>query len=65
MFKSAEDLIARTPNFWRKFVRAKLESDFQALYRFLARPYPTGPNPYIDAVEKNIALIEARTPAKK
>jgi hypothetical protein len=62
-FKSAADLIARTPIFWHKFVRAKLESDFQALYRFLARPYPTGPNPYIDAVEKNIAVIEARLAA--
>lgn len=63
VFKSASDLIARTPLFWHKFVRAKLESDFQALYRFLARPYPNGPNPYIDAVEKNIAIIEARLTA--
>ena len=62
-FKSAADLVARTPLFWKKFVRAKLESDFQALYRFLARPYPNGPNPYIDAVEKNIAIIEARLAA--
>lgn len=60
VFKSADDLIIRTPLFWQKFVRAKLESDFQALYRFLARPYPNGPNPYIAAVEKNIAVIEAR-----
>jgi len=60
MFKSAAELQARTPLFWKKFVRAKLESDFQALYRFLARPYPNGPNPYIEAVEKNIAIIEAR-----
>ena len=68
-FRSAADLIARTPHFWHKFVRAKLESDFQALYRFLARPYPNGPNLYIEAVEKNIAVIEARlaapTPARK
>lgn len=63
VFKSAADLIARTPIFWRKFVRAKLESDFQALYRFLARPYPNGPNPYIEAVERNIAIIEARVTA--
>jgi hypothetical protein len=63
MFKSAADLISRTPVFWQKFVRAKLESDFQALYRFLARPYPGGPNPYIDAVERNIAIIERRVAA--
>lgn len=64
-FKSAADLTARTPLFWQKYVRAKLENDFQALYRFLARPYPDGPNPYLDAVEKNIALIEARLAAAK
>ncbi|MBI5770398.1 MAG: hypothetical protein HZA93_21660 [Verrucomicrobia bacterium] len=64
-FKSAADLVSRTPLFWRKFVRAKLESDFQALYRFLARPYPNGPNPYIEAVERNIATIEARIAVKK
>lgn len=59
-FQSAEDLVSRTPAFWRKFVLPKLEGDFQALYRFLARPYPEGPNPYIDAVERNIALIRER-----
>ena len=57
-FKSADDLIERTPMFWKKFVQPKLEGDFQAMYRFLARPYPEGPNPYIDAVEKNVAVIK-------
>ncbi len=62
-FKSAQDLKQRTPLFWQKFVKRKLESDFQAVYRFLARPYPHGPNPYIDAVEKNIAKIKRRNAA--
>jgi hypothetical protein len=67
LFKSAEDLIARTPGFWRKFVQPKLESDFQAVYRFLAEPYPHGRNRYLEAVEKNICEIERRNaaPAKK
>ena len=59
-FKSPTELAERTPLFWQKFVRAKLESDFQAVYRFLARPYPHGRNPYIEAVEKNIAIIKKR-----
>ncbi len=63
VFKNAAELAARTPIFWQKFVRAKLESDFQASYRFLARPYPHGPNLYIKAVEKNIALIKRRVAA--
>jgi hypothetical protein len=57
--------VSRTPIFWKNLVRAKLESDFHALYRFLARPYPNGRNPYIDAVEKNIAIIEARVARMK
>lgn len=60
MFKSAAELKQRTPMFWQKFVRRKLESDFQAMYRFLARPFPHGRNPYLDAVENNIAEIDRR-----
>lgn len=65
VFKSAADLVERTPAFWKKLVLPKLESDFQAMYRFLAQPYPEGRNPYIDAVEKNIAKIKRRSSAKK
>jgi hypothetical protein len=64
-FKSASDLIERTPAFWKKLVLPKLESDFQAVYRFLARPYPHGPNMYLDAVERNIAKIKAMSAARK
>lgn len=56
-FSSAEDLIRKTPGFWRHFVLPKLEKDFQGLYRFLNAPYPDGPNPYIDAIEANLARI--------
>ncbi len=59
-FKSATDLIERTPIFWQKFVLRKLESDFQAVYRFLARPYPHGSNPYLEAVERNMITIRNR-----
>ena len=59
-FRSVLDLKERTPIFWQKFVLRKLEADFQAMYRFLARPFPHGPNPYLDAVESNIAEIIRR-----
>lgn len=62
-FRSARQLQRNTPDFWKIFVRRKLESDFLAVYRFLARPYPGGPNPYIDAVERNIAEISRRNAA--
>ena len=60
IFKSAQELKERTPAFWQKFVLPKLQGDFQAVYRFLARPYPHGPNPYLEAVERNIAEIQRR-----
>lgn len=62
-FKSAPELVAKTPMFWQKWVKPKLESDFQAVYRFLARPYPHGANPYLAAIEKNIAKIKKRVDA--
>jgi len=64
-FKSIDELVERTPIFWKKFVQPKLESDFQAVYRFLARPYPQGPNPYLVAVEKNIEKIKQRLAGPK
>jgi hypothetical protein len=62
-FHSAADLMERTPAFWRQLVLPKLEGDFQAVYRFLADPYPHGRNAYLDAVERNIALIKERAAA--
>ena len=59
-FKSAIDLIERTPGFWQKFVLRKLESDCQAVDRFLARPYTHGPNPYLEAVERNMLIVGNR-----
>lgn len=59
-FKSAEDLAARTPEFWRTLVLPKLEQEFSGAYRYLSVPFPDGRNPYIDAVTRNIALIEQR-----
>lgn len=60
VFKSASDLIERTPAFWQQFVRRKLELDFQGMYRFLAEPHVGGRNFYLEAVERNIAEIARR-----
>jgi hypothetical protein len=65
VFQSAQDLFERTPAFWEKFVRPKLETDFEGVYRFLSRPYPNGPNPYIEAIENNIAIIRRRIAASR
>ncbi|MFM8470032.1 MAG: hypothetical protein ACKODH_08685 [Limisphaerales bacterium] len=54
MFESAEQLLKMTPMFWEKYVRPKIEKDFQSNFRFLSDPYPDGPNPYLAAIEANI-----------
>lgn len=56
-FASAQDLIQKTPGFWEKYVRQKLEKDFNALYRFLNDPYPDGPNFYVDKIQSNMVKI--------
>ena len=59
-YLSAEDLIARTPSFWRDSIRPKLDGEFLGLCRFLNQPYPSGPNFYLQRIEANIALVERR-----
>jgi len=63
-FKSPQDLVLKTPYFWAKVIRPRLDTEFKSVYRYLARPFPDGPNPYLDAVERNIAIVRQRTDAK-
>jgi hypothetical protein len=60
MFSSAEDLMQKTPAFWEKFVRLKLDRDFGGLHRFLNDPYPSGPNSYFERIEANIERLRLR-----
>lgn len=57
-FRSPRELIAKTPAFWERFVLPRLNGDYGGVYRFLADPYPTGPNAYLEAVQRNIARAE-------
>jgi len=59
-FHSAAELTEKTPAFWERLVRPKLETDFEAVYRFLARPDVNGRNAYLEAIEENIATIRRR-----
>jgi hypothetical protein len=58
-FSSAEDLMEKTPVFWKKYVREKLEREFAGMHRFLNSPYPDGPNFYLDRIEANVQRIRA------
>jgi hypothetical protein len=58
IFASAADLRRRTPLFWSKYVLPKINSDFLGMHKYLAQPYPDGPNEYLQRVEANIARLE-------
>ena len=62
-FKSEAELISRTPGFWQRFVKPKLERDFQSTYKLLERPLGSGKNAYLDAVTENFAIIDRRIAA--
>jgi hypothetical protein len=63
LFSSAADLMQKTPAFWERFVRLKLDRDFGGLHRFLNDPYPSGPNSYFERIEANIARLRQRMAA--
>ena len=57
MFSSAKDLLKKTPDFWDKYVKLKLDRDFGGVFRFLNEPYPDGANFYMDKIESNILYL--------
>jgi len=57
VFASAEDLIRKTPGFWRHYVLPKVEQDFRGLHRFLVNPV-TGRNEYLDLIEANLDRLQ-------
>jgi hypothetical protein len=61
-FRSADDLIHKTPAFWEKFVRPMLDRDLDGVYSYIASA-PPGANPFIADVGRNISRIYALTSA--
>jgi hypothetical protein len=56
-YSTAADLMSKTPSFWERLVRVKLNGDFGGMYRFLNDPYPDGPNPYLRQIEANMSRL--------
>ena len=57
LFKSAQELMAKTRGFWTFFALPKLEKDYEGVYRLLAQP--DGRNPYVESVDLNLSKIDA------
>lgn len=64
-FTGPEDLMQKTPMFWKKVVLGKLEHEFGGLHHFLNSPYPHGPNAYLNRIEANLERLKQRVPAKQ
>jgi hypothetical protein len=56
-FKSAADLMAKTPGFWEFYVIPKITNEFEGIYTYLNDPYPDGPNEYVQRIERNLARL--------
>jgi hypothetical protein len=57
-FGSAMDLRQQTPGFWKHYVLPKIQKEFLSLCDYLRDPWPDGPNPYLAAIESNIARLQ-------
>lgn len=51
------DLVRLTPGFWKDKVRPRLDGVYQGVHRFLNTPWPSGPNPYLEAIERTVTSI--------
>ncbi|MCS7091396.1 MAG: hypothetical protein NZM03_11870 [Limisphaera sp.] len=60
VYRSPEDLLRRTPEFWEQWARPRLERELGGVYRFLNDPYPDGPNEYLERIEQHMARLRAR-----
>jgi hypothetical protein len=58
-FSSHEDLLRGTPGFWEKFVHYKMTVECGGIWKDLEQPN-SRENPYIDAIEHNMAIIGRR-----
>lgn len=57
-YTSPEELKRRTPDFWVKFVRPMLDTEADGVHRYLTVTGQT--NPYLQAVEDNLAEVRRR-----
>jgi len=52
-------LLRSTPDFWTKFVQHKMDVECAGQWKYLEHPV-TGDNPYLEAIERNLATIRRR-----
>lgn len=56
IYHSAQDLMHKTPAFYENMVKKRLDGDFGKLYACVEAVFD-GENPYLDAIDRNIAYL--------
>jgi hypothetical protein len=56
-FVSAQDLMRKTPVFWRTVVLERLEKDFGGLHRYLDQASPGQANDYLSRINSNMSRL--------
>jgi hypothetical protein len=57
VYHSGYDLLSKTPAFYAKMVKKRLDEDFGRLYDYM-KPLFDGKNPYLEAVNRNMKYLE-------
>jgi len=60
IFASADELMRKTPLFYKFYVQKKINDDFLGQYKYLNHPYPDGPNWYIQKIEANLERLRRK-----
>lgn len=58
LYRSSNDLLQKTMDFYQKSAQERLESKFDRAYRFMEAVFMDNQNPYLIAIEKNLAFLE-------
>lgn len=56
LFESAADLLMKTPAFYQRDVRKRINKTFRGVHRYLEALYE-GSNPYLDSIQKHIDFV--------
>ena len=58
LYRSGEDLLSKTPQFYQSIMDDRLDARFNRVYRYFEVLFD-GDNPYLDAIQRNIAHIKS------
>lgn len=57
LYESPEDLLRKTPGFYKYLAKKRLEADFDLVYRYVARHFD-GDNPYERGMQNNLGYLD-------